>query len=594
MKHVTSAQARSSLLAFAIGSLFLAALLLLAVAAHVPRIRIEPEYMVAAQNGQTTRYTIWLPERPGTAHECLMFKSAGNVITVQSGDQILYAYGESYAAQRRDIGRVYAAVPIPADVSSLTVSLRASDAAASGKISKMELCREQDVARYYLTNDTLGLVPGLFFIVIGFCCLCAALLLGRGWALSRLTACFGGVLLCMAVELLDTGGHYLVFGLDPHTWNILFELDCYIIPIVSTLYAWELVKTAFNRRENAVMRFGVIAGSCAAAAVCCVVWFTPLRFSDFSRFYMVYLIFFAGFAVYGTVQIIRKKLLTRSSGRFVLVLVAWLLIAILLRALSAPLVNRSTSPMIDLETVEAVVVFYVAGSMFIRAVQTDIREQKAQAVRIRQLGDEVRIQRLRCFANQMQPHFLYNTLSSIQEIIQDDAMYASILVGDFTTYLRSCIRSMGDDRPIPFEQELLNIQAYARIEEMRLTDRLKMIYEIKETQFPVVPLSIQPLVENAIRHGIYERGPDGGTVFISTVWQDGCFEVKVKDDGVGFDVETVLKRIQAPDSDAYGLQNSMFRLKSQLNAVVEIQSTVGVGTEITVRIPQLMPAKEDV
>ena len=194
--------------------------------------------------------------------------------------------------------------------------------------------------------------------------------------------------------------------------------------------------------------------------------------------------------------------------------------------------------------------------------------------------------RLRNFTSQMQPHFLYNALGSIQEIVLDDPAYASELIGDFTIHLRSCIRAMANDAPIPFDQELANIKAYVNIEKMRFGDKLKVLYDIQTNDFSILPLSIQPIVENAIRHGIYERGEHGGVVAIRTEKKEDAVRITVEDNGVGFDVEAFRAAVSSGKRDSTGLKNITFRLDKMMHASVNIESCVGTGTKVTVMIPK--------
>jgi Putative regulator of cell autolysis len=194
--------------------------------------------------------------------------------------------------------------------------------------------------------------------------------------------------------------------------------------------------------------------------------------------------------------------------------------------------------------------------------------------------------RIRNSTSQMQPHFLYNALGSIQEVLQEDPQYASELIEDFTIHLRSCIRAMNSDAPQPFSMELDNIRAYVNIERMRFGEKLKIRYEIETDDFPIVPLSVQPLVENAIRHGIYQKGPAGGTVVLRTRDAGNAWQVEVEDNGVGFDVNAYRREAKSGKRDSTGLKNIIFRLDKVMHAHVDIVSTVGSGTKVTVTIPK--------
>lgn len=112
-----------------------------------------------------------------------------------------------------------------------------------------------------------------------------------------------------------------------------------------------------------------------------------------------------------------------------------------------------------------------------------------------------------------------------------------------------------------------------------------MQYDIQESDFNLVPLSIQPLVENAIRHGIYERGSIGGIVKISSYRDVNDIVIKVEDNGVGFDVDKIQQEVQAKTRDSTGLQSLIFRFEKLMHAKVKVESVVGEGTSITVRIP---------
>jgi len=216
----------------------------------------------------------------------------------------------------------------------------------------------------------------------------------------------------------------------------------------------------------------------------------------------------------------------------------------------------------------------------------DLTEQQKKEKEMQELEDQLRMSRIRVFTGQMQPHFLYNALGSIQEIVLYDPEYASELIGDFTTHLRGSIRAMATDDPIPFAQEMENIRAYVNIERMRFGEKLKVRFDIQTEDFSILPLSIQPLVENAIRHGIYERGPRGGQVTVRSREQEDNWQVQVEDDGVGFDTARVLSEENYEESESAGLKNVVFRLEKVMHARVDIRSVPDKGTCITVTIPK--------
>lgn len=205
---------------------------------------------------------------------------------------------------------------------------------------------------------------------------------------------------------------------------------------------------------------------------------------------------------------------------------------------------------------------------------------------VKQMEANLEMLRIRNSTSQMQPHFLYNALASIRELILMDTQYASDMLCDFTIYLRACIRTMQDGDPVSIFQELDSIKAYVNIEKMRMGDKLNIVYDLRSEDFKIVPLSIQPLVENAIRHGVYHRGREGGTVTIKTETLSRHNLIIVKDDGIGFDYQKVRDEVERGERDSIGLDNVIYRLKKQLQAEVVIKSKIGEGTIIAIRVPR--------
>lgn len=231
-----------------------------------------------------------------------------------------------------------------------------------------------------------------------------------------------------------------------------------------------------------------------------------------------------------------------------------------------------------------------SGIMYGYSVVIDLtkyQEAQQEAEReLREMREQLEQTRLKVSASQMQPHFLYNALASIRELVLEEPQYASDLIYDFTTHLRACIKAMASDQLVPFRQETENIKAYVNIEKMRFGDKLNIVYDydLEECNFEIIPLSIQPLVENAIRHGIHERGAKGGTVWIRSYRFGESYFVEVEDNGVGFDVESVMKDITDGKKDSTGLVNLIYRFEKLMNAKVMVKSDIGVGTKVTVQI----------
>ena len=204
----------------------------------------------------------------------------------------------------------------------------------------------------------------------------------------------------------------------------------------------------------------------------------------------------------------------------------------------------------------------------------------------RELARMLRKSRAELMASQIKPHFIYNTLNSIRTLIKIDPEQAQKTVYDFSTYLRSNLENVGERELISFSDELRHINAYLNIEKIRFGERLCVAEDIGTKSFQIPPLSVQPLVENAVKHGLCAK-MDGGTVTIRSREEADVYVVEVEDDGVGFDAENFEKKKKVKDKFSHiGLENIRFRIEEITNGKLEIHSMPGKGTKVTVIFPK--------
>ena len=184
--------------------------------------------------------------------------------------------------------------------------------------------------------------------------------------------------------------------------------------------------------------------------------------------------------------------------------------------------------------------------------------------------------------SQIKPHFLYNSLTVIKHLCRYDPTMAEKAVVDFSTYLRGNMDSLSVDVPILFENELNHTKAYLSLEKQRFEGDLKIKYDIQSTGFYLPALTLQPIVENAVSHGIRETKDGKGTVTIATRELDECYEIAVTDDGTGFDPDNY------PESDKphIGIENVRYRLKNMCGGTLSFQSAIGQGTVATISLPK--------
>lgn len=182
--------------------------------------------------------------------------------------------------------------------------------------------------------------------------------------------------------------------------------------------------------------------------------------------------------------------------------------------------------------------------------------------------------------SQIQPHFLFNCLSVIQEICHTDPEEAEKAIGQFARFLRHNMDSLTNDEMIPFEKELKHTERYLELQKLRFGEDLNVEYDLEKTDFWLPPLTLQPLVENAVTHGIREKESGRGTVIIQTRDYGDRYEVTVKDDGPG------ISSGGDPERSHVGLSNVKSRLNTICSAELMLVSEPGEGTVAVIVLPK--------
>ena len=191
-------------------------------------------------------------------------------------------------------------------------------------------------------------------------------------------------------------------------------------------------------------------------------------------------------------------------------------------------------------------------------------------------------QRTKLMLSQINPHFMINSLGAIKELC--DSKEARVAVDQFARYLQGNMETLMRQDIISFKSELEHTKAYLALEQIRFEDALQIKYDITCSDFGISTLSLQPIVENAVRHGVRGSEKDVGTVIISTREFDDHYEIKVSDDGVGFDPDNIKPKNDGREH--IGIQNVRDRLKAVCNAEMIIESTPGEGTDVSIIIPK--------
>ena len=194
----------------------------------------------------------------------------------------------------------------------------------------------------------------------------------------------------------------------------------------------------------------------------------------------------------------------------------------------------------------------------------------------RQLADS----RISIMLSQIQPHFMHNMLTTIMYMCRTEPEEAEKTVGQFADYLRANMDSLTLKQCIQFETELKHVKTYWSLEEKRFGDKIRAVYDIQENSFMLPSLTIQPIVENAVKHGM--RKGKQLTVTIRTYSDVNNYYVEINDDGRGFDVNA----FENDGKSHIGIKNVQQRLKMMCGGELMVNSVPDQGTDAVIKIPK--------
>ena len=218
--------------------------------------------------------------------------------------------------------------------------------------------------------------------------------------------------------------------------------------------------------------------------------------------------------------------------------------------------------------------------ILLRGIKQVVMDHQA-SIKNKQMKAELENSRITVMLSQIQPHFLYNSLTSVMDLCDRNPKQAKAAIADFADYLRGNLSSLKTENLISFEAELEHIEKYLRLEKLRFEDELEVVYDIQAQDFMLPALSVQPLVENAVKHGVGQK-IGGGTVIIHTTETENEYIICITDDGVGF-----TEGEYADDGGTHvGIENIKKRLDMMINARLEMESKKGIGTKACIFIPK--------
>ena len=402
--------------------------------------------------------------------------------------------------------------------------------------------------------------------------LSSLLLLGAAMASRAMRAANSGLLFNYGMTLLFGGGYFLLdvislsFWLDQTAFNTAARLLCMVLGVY---FMQRSALPLFHRRQRLVSAAVRISAwlDISMIALVCVGVLVPYDMTPC----------WCGMQLALCLLLLACALpeLRHGSADHLRLIAAVLLCASLLLdmfGLGQTFFSTGTCTKLMLLLVFAVQLVQTVREVVLNYQAT----QRAEALE-RELEDS----RISVMLSQLQPHFLFNVLNSIYYLCKRDPDLARDMVDKFSDYLRNNMAALEEKRLIPFDEEYQHIQTYLSLEHIRFQDALNVVYDIECTDFFLPPLTVQPLVENAVRHGV-TTDPNGGTVTLSTRETEDAFVITVADTGVGFDPAHYMD-----DGKVHiGIRSVRKRLGNMVHGTLTVTSRPGAGTTAVITIPK--------
>ena len=420
-----------------------------------------------------------------------------------------------------------------------------------------------------LKEQTLPIILSMAICFLGLFAFTLAGILNKKVLLKNLTlallAIIGGIYV-----LTDSVCVFLPLWINNQLLcMIIDEFTSYLLPIAVFLYVRQYIKVKRNQ-----MYFNILViGTCVVAIVGYTMQF--MGFADLLHS-QAFMMIFTDLGVIGsTIALFYEAFFVKESdSKKFLLSVSPLILASLFDTLNAWLYFAPGKSMIRIGFLLS-----IGAQLYFLIIET-IQHNKEMA-QIQKMQYDMLQMRISIMTSQIQPHFLYNSLTSIAQLCEKQPQQAKKATIEFADYMRHNMNSLKNSKPVPFDVELNHLKTYLSLKKMRFGDELEIVFDIETTDFLIPSLAVQPLVENAVKHGVGMK-EDGGTIIISTREYDDRYEIVVSDDGVGFDTT------KKPDDGRthVGMENVKNRLKTMCNAEVIITSEINKGTVSKIIIPK--------
>ena len=413
---------------------------------------------------------------------------------------------------------------------------------------------------------------GTFFIIISL------VMLGIALFSTFIHTRYSNIIWLLGLTIIFAGTYFIYSSDGVSFWNDSVVSNTILLES-SVIFYLLFLSSSISYVLNATKRIGVITTT-VLGAIDTVLFALPILTDMF--FYDILLFWVLIQTVANMVLIVclvKEVVSTKEKHR-------WLYLGMLLPLITFELDAAMTMfgywkggliskyVFLGLSVVAMIMVFKVISQSFNASAKARELETEKMSLNV-QLAES----RISTMMSQIRPHFIYNTLGSIEQLCELDPPKAGELVHNFAKYLRGNFGELDNPKPIRMSQEMEHVRHYISIENVRFPD-MTFSFEMRSDDFSLPALTIQPIVENAIKHGLMKL-QKGGSIRVISYETDTDYCVSVEDDGVGFDTSKLLD-----EKKHIGIRNIRDRLKVMVGGTLEIESTQGVGTKVLITIPK--------
>ncbi|WP_051411416.1 sensor histidine kinase [Ruminococcus flavefaciens] len=226
----------------------------------------------------------------------------------------------------------------------------------------------------------------------------------------------------------------------------------------------------------------------------------------------------------------------------------------------------------EIVALDVIIFYFYLISIYQREMETKLRTSELELEKSRRV----------LTLSQIQPHFMYNSLTSIIYLCDKDTQKTKNALIDFSKYLRQNLDAMSRNGLVSIKEELEHTKIYLSLEKLRFDDDLNIEFDIRNEMFMLPVLTVQPMVENAVKHGINSSESGCGTVRIITDETETHHRITIMDDGAGFDTSA----LDNLDESHIGINNVRKRLEDECGGELIINSVPDEGTVCVILIPK--------